>query len=85
MAPQGDKKEAILEAMLDLVVERGFHNAPMSLLAKRSGASPGVMYHYFPSKEALIHALYLRVKSAKRQGLLKGYSPEHLCRRRSLS
>jgi len=76
MAPQGDKKEEILDAMLELVVERGFHNAPMSLLAKRSGASPGVMYHYFPSKEALIHALYLRVKLAKRQVLLQGYSPQ---------
>ena len=26
-----DKRESIIEAMLDLVVERGFHNAPMSL------------------------------------------------------
>jgi AcrR family transcriptional regulator len=68
-----EKKEAILEAMLDLVVERGFHNAPMSLLSKRAGASAGVIYHYFPSKEDLIHALYLRVKSVKRQVLLEGY------------
>jgi hypothetical protein len=29
MAPKKDKEEAILEAMLDLVGERGFHNAPM--------------------------------------------------------
>jgi AcrR family transcriptional regulator len=74
MAPKQDKKEAILEAMLDLVVERGFHNAPMSLLSKRSGASAGVIYHYFPSKEDLIHALYLRVKSIKRLVLMEGYS-----------
>jgi len=32
----------MLEAMLDLVGGRGFHNAPMSLLAKRSGASVDV-------------------------------------------
>jgi len=76
MAPKKDKKEAILEAMLDLVAEHGFHNAPMSLLAKRSSASPGVIYHYFPSKEDLIHALYLRVKTAKREIVLAGYSTD---------
>jgi len=75
MAAKPDKKEAILEAMLDLIVERGFHDAPMSVLAKRSGASAGVIYHYFPSKDDLIHALYLRVKSIKVQSLLEGYVP----------
>jgi TetR/AcrR family transcriptional regulator, repressor of fatR-cypB operon len=30
-----DKREAILQAMLELVAERGFHDAPMSLVAKR--------------------------------------------------
>jgi AcrR family transcriptional regulator len=76
MINKTDKKEAILKAMLDLIVERGFHNAPMSVLAKRSGASPGVIYHYFPSKDDLIHALYLRIASVKREVLLIGYSEE---------
>lgn len=71
---KSDKKEAILEAMLDLIVERGFHDAPMSLLAKRSGASPGVIYHYFPSKDDLIHAVYQRVKAVKHEALLRGFS-----------
>lgn len=71
---KSDKRETILEAMLDLVAERGFHDAPMSLLAKRSGASPGVIYHYFPSKEDLIRAVYLRVMAMKHEALLRGYS-----------
>jgi AcrR family transcriptional regulator len=70
-----DKREAIIEAMLDLIVERGFHDAPMSVLAKRSGASAGVIYHYFPSKDHLIHALYLRIKSIKHQSLFEGCVP----------
>jgi TetR/AcrR family transcriptional regulator, repressor of fatR-cypB operon len=70
------KREAILDAMLDVVVERGFHDAPMSLIAKRSGASAGVIYHYFPSKEAIIQALYERVREMKRASLLEGCSPE---------
>jgi len=71
-----DKRTAILDAMLDLVVERGFHAAPMSKLAKKSGASAGVIYHYFPSKEDIIHALYAKVKSEKRHFMLKGYSQD---------
>ena len=71
-----DKKEAILNAMLDLVVERGLHDAPMSAVAERSGASPGVIYHYFPSKDDLIHSLYERVASMKRAALLEGYSDQ---------
>src|SRR5580693_685344 len=74
MAGKGDKREAILEAMLDLIVERGFHDAPMSVLAKRSGASPGVIYHYFPSKDDLIHAVYERVASIKHEVFFEGVS-----------
>jgi len=70
------KREAILNAMLDVVVERGFHEAPMSLIAERSGASAGVIYHYFASKEEIIQALYERVRELKRASLLEGYSPD---------
>jgi TetR/AcrR family transcriptional regulator, repressor of fatR-cypB operon len=71
-SPPKDKREAIVDAMLDLIVERGFHDAPMSLLAKRSGASAGVIYHYFASKDEVIHAVYVHVKSMKRQSMLEG-------------
>jgi AcrR family transcriptional regulator len=70
--PPKDKREAIVDAMLDLIVERGFHDAPMSLLAKRSGASAGVIYHYFASKDEVIHAVYMHVKSLKLQSLREG-------------
>jgi len=73
MAAKTDKREAILKAMLGLIVERGFHDAPMSVLAKRSGASPGVIYHYFPSKDDLIRAVYERVKLAKHTFLFSDY------------
>jgi AcrR family transcriptional regulator len=76
-----DKREAILQAMLELVAERGFHDAPMSLVAKRAGASAGIIYHYFPSKDDLIRALYLRVKAKIGEflveGQIAGMSAEH--------
>ncbi|MGO9436185.1 MAG: TetR/AcrR family transcriptional regulator [Terracidiphilus sp.] len=76
MAKKIDKKAAILDAMLDLVVKRGLHDAPMSALAKRSGASPGVIYHYFPSKDKLIRAVFERVAAVKHEAFFEGYSQE---------
>lgn len=70
------KRDAILNAMLDVVVERGFHDAPMSLIARRSGASAGVIYHYFASKDAIIEALYERIRTMKRSTILAGYTPD---------
>jgi len=67
-----DKREAILQAMLGLVAERGFHDAPMSLVASRAGTSAGIIYHYFPSKDDLIRALYLRVKAKMGAFLIEG-------------
>jgi TetR/AcrR family transcriptional regulator, repressor of fatR-cypB operon len=72
VTPLKDKREAILQAMLELVAERGFHDAPMSLVAQRAGASAGIIYHYFPSKDELIRALYLRVKVKMGQFLVEG-------------
>jgi TetR/AcrR family transcriptional regulator, repressor of fatR-cypB operon len=74
--PKPNKRDAILNAMLDVVAERGFHEAPMSLIAERSGASAGVIYHHFASKEAIIQALYERVRELKRASLLAGYSSD---------
>jgi TetR/AcrR family transcriptional regulator, repressor of fatR-cypB operon len=70
-----DKREAIMQAMLELVAERGFHGAPMSLVAKRAGASAGIIYHYFPSKDELIRALYLHVKAKMAASLVEGQVP----------
>lgn len=75
-APPKDKREAIVQTMLDLVVERGFHDSPMSLLAKRSGASAGVIYHYFASKDEVIHAVYMHVKSIKKTFLMDGLATD---------
>jgi TetR/AcrR family transcriptional regulator, repressor of fatR-cypB operon len=70
---KADRRDEILDAMLDLVVKRGFHDAPMSVLARKSGASPGVIYHYFSSKDELILALYRRVTAIKHEAFFRGY------------
>lgn len=71
-----DKRRAILNATLDLVAERGFHNAPVSQVAKRSGVSTGIIYHYFANKDDLIHALYRHIKAEYGAALMAG-EPQH--------
>jgi len=65
-----DKREVILQAALELLATNGFQHTPMSLIVKHSGASAGIIYHYFASKDELIQALYRRVKSELGRAIL---------------
>ncbi|MEO7909449.1 MAG: TetR/AcrR family transcriptional regulator [Roseiflexaceae bacterium] len=67
-----DKRATIFKAALELIAERGFHGAPMSLVAQRAGVSAGIIYHYFASKEELIHELYRHVEADFSRALLVG-------------
>jgi AcrR family transcriptional regulator len=59
--PAVDKRAAILSAALRLIARFGLHNTPMSAVAREAGVAAGTLYLYFPSKEAMINALYLDV------------------------
>ena len=58
-----DKKEAILISTLELIKDNGFHGTPISKIAKHAGVASGTIYHYFPSKDAIIIALHQRIKT----------------------
>lgn len=70
--PDTDKKMAILSTALQLITENGFHNAPMSVLAKRAGVAAGTIYHHFENKEELINALYSHAKQQMGKALVDG-------------
>jgi AcrR family transcriptional regulator len=72
--PPTDKRDAILTAALGVISKFGLHNAPMSAVARDAGVAVGTVYLYFPSKEAMINALYLDVL-ADRQRVLVGGDP----------
>jgi TetR/AcrR family transcriptional regulator, repressor of fatR-cypB operon len=58
----GDKREAILDAALELFVERGFFGTAVPEIAERAGVGAGTIYRYFESKEALVNAIYRQEK-----------------------
>jgi AcrR family transcriptional regulator len=65
-----DKRQAILAAALRLIARLGLHAAPMSAVAREAGVAAGTLYLYFPSKEAMINALYLQVLEDRDRSML---------------
>lgn len=56
---EGEKtRQTLYLAALELLAERGFEGTTMRALAQRAGVSPGLAYRYFPSKGAIVMALY---------------------------
>lgn len=54
---QHDRREEILEAARRCFARMGFHQASMQQICLEAGMSPGNLYRYFPSKEAIIAAI----------------------------
>lgn len=49
-----DRREQILDAAMHVFAEKGFARATNKDIAHRAGITPGLIYHYFESKEALL-------------------------------
>ncbi len=84
--PVTGKREAILNAALQLFTEYGFHGTPMPLVAERAGVGAGTIYRYFESKEALVNTLYRDWKDFQIAEILKDVPPNtplqeqfHIC------
>ncbi|MBI3232870.1 MAG: TetR/AcrR family transcriptional regulator [Bacteroidetes bacterium] len=48
---------------MNLFVEFGFHNTPTSKIAKEAGIANGTLFYFFPTKDDLVKALYIDLKS----------------------
>ena len=58
-----ETRQAILTASLDLFVRKGFAGTTVRDIAKAARVSPGLMFHYFSSKDALLQA-HVRLMAA---------------------
>jgi AcrR family transcriptional regulator len=54
-----EKRRVILEAAVRVFARQGFHTSRVSDIADQAGVAYGLVYHYFPSKEAILDTLFL--------------------------
>ncbi|TXH97566.1 MAG: TetR family transcriptional regulator [Pseudorhodobacter sp.] len=55
------RRDALIVAAMDLVAEGGPQAATVRAIADRAGVTPGLIRHYFSSKEELTRAAYRRL------------------------
>jgi len=48
-------KKKIIQASVDLIIQKGFKNASLREIAKEAGVSNPTIYNYFPNKERLLY------------------------------
>ncbi len=77
-----DKRDLILQAALELFVERGFHGTPVPLIVKRDGVGAGTIYRCFADKDALVNELFRHGKMQLGERLLLAVSDDQPWRRR---
>jgi AcrR family transcriptional regulator len=90
---QSDRRAEILAAAQRCFVRSGFHGASMHDICAEAGMSPGNLYRYFPSKEALIAGIAERDRAEVAQefaeadlshgffAVLEGMANHHFCER----
>jgi AcrR family transcriptional regulator len=55
------RREQIVEAAIAIITERGLENLSLSEIEKRAGMSRGQLTYYFPTKEAILLAVFDRL------------------------
>lgn len=70
-----DKRKLILDAALRLLVEYGFHGTPTSKIAQEAGVANGTLFHYFPTKDDLVMALYVDIKIRLNSAIAENAEP----------
>jgi TetR/AcrR family transcriptional repressor of uid operon len=67
---QADRRLEILDAAQRCFARSGFHGASMQEICAEAGMSPGNLYRYFPSKEAIIAGICERNRAEAAESFL---------------
>ncbi len=70
---KSNKRDDILQAALEIISERGFHGAPMSVIAEKAGVGAGTIYCYFQSKDELIIEINRMLEEKMLSAIEKNY------------
>ncbi|OJJ14449.1 hypothetical protein BKI52_42465 [marine bacterium AO1-C] len=57
-----DKREKILQTVMEEIAQEGVNGSPMSQIAKKSGVATGTIYHHFKSKEEIINEIFSTIR-----------------------
>lgn len=71
-----DKRNALVQATIELVNNNGFHATPMSKIAKMANVSPATIYLYFENKQDLVNQTYIEVKAEYTRYAFATYNEE---------
>lgn len=64
-----DRVDLVLKAAGEVFARRGFDAASVREIARSAGLTPAALYHYFPSKEALMEGLIDRMMAGPAEGI----------------
>lgn len=67
-----ETEQLLVESAIGCFAERGFWNTPTALVSKTAGVAGGTLFNYFPTKDALLTAVYLDIKRELASALLAG-------------
>lgn len=70
-----DRREQIIDAAMRVFAQKGYSNATNKDIAREAGITPGLIYYYFESKEALLYAI-LEARSPLK--LIASFPPQAL-------
>ena len=70
-----DRREQIIDAAMRVFSQKGFTRATNKDIAREAGITPGLIYHYFENKDALLKAI-IEARSPLR--LVSSLSPQTL-------
>lgn len=65
-----ERRPQIIRAAAEAVAQLGYANATLTEIAQRSGASKGLLWHYFTDRDDLMHQTVVSLSESLRAGLL---------------
>lgn len=71
-----NKRDAILEATLHLLANKGFHGFSIKQVADQAGVAAGTVYLYFNDREDLILQLYTEISNRVAAHLFAGHDTQ---------
>lgn len=86
-SPSTVKRDAILNATLELLASCGFHGFSIKQLAAKAGVATGTVYLYFQDRDALIRELHINILQRFAEAMFVDHNPQlplaeqhhHLC------